>query len=117
MLCDDFAWVIMNRKPLSLAARTARLRRILVPAKTVKRWSVREAKAKFSALVRSARNRPQCVTYRGREAVVVLSIAEYARLQHQGQRPRSNLTEFLANTGFSELDLKRRTDLSREIEL
>jgi len=33
------------------------------------------------------------------------------------QQPQSDLVRFLANTGFSELDLERRTDLNRDIEL
>jgi PHD/YefM family antitoxin component YafN of YafNO toxin-antitoxin module len=63
-----------------------------------------------------AQLRPQRVTSRGRDAVVVLSAAEYDRLQ-QRKRSKSSLLEFLSNTGFSELDLERRTDLNRDIEL
>lgn len=44
-------------------------------------WRLEEAKARFSELVRSARERgPQRVTVRGTDAVVVMSAAEYARL-------------------------------------
>jgi hypothetical protein len=66
--------------------------------------------------VRLAQRRPQRVTSRGQDAVVVLSAAEYDRLQ-QRKRSKSGLLEFLSNTGFSELDLDRRTDLNRDIEL
>ena len=44
-------------------------------------WKLEEAKARFSEVVRLARERgPQRVTVHGREAVVVLSAADYARL-------------------------------------
>lgn len=44
-------------------------------------WKLEDAKARFSELVRLARERgPQRVTVRGRDAVVVLSSADYARL-------------------------------------
>ncbi len=44
-------------------------------------WKLEDAKARFSELVRSARERgPQRVTVRGQDAVVVLSAADYARL-------------------------------------
>jgi prevent-host-death family protein len=44
-------------------------------------WRLEEAKARFSEVVRLAREvGPQHVTVRGREAVVVLSAKDYARL-------------------------------------
>ena len=44
-------------------------------------WKLQEAKARFSEVVRLARERgPQRVTVHGRDAVVVLSAADYARL-------------------------------------
>ena len=46
-------------------------------------WLLQDAKAQFSALVDAAlEGRPQHVTRRGKAAVVVVSAAEYARLQH-----------------------------------
>jgi prevent-host-death family protein len=44
-------------------------------------WKLEDAKARFSEIVRLARERgPQRVTVHGRDAVVVLSAADYARL-------------------------------------
>jgi antitoxin Phd len=44
-------------------------------------WKLEDAKARFSQLVRSAESAgPQCVTVRGRPAVVVLSRAAFDRL-------------------------------------
>ncbi|HEX5306559.1 MAG TPA: type II toxin-antitoxin system Phd/YefM family antitoxin [Dyella sp.] len=44
-------------------------------------WKLEDAKARFSELVRLARDRgPQRVTVHGQDAVVVVSAAEFARL-------------------------------------
>ena len=100
-----------SKKPATLRVRAARK-----PAGSPGVWTVREAKARFSEVVRLAQQRPQRVTSRGQAAVIVLSVAEYDRLR-QRKRSKSSLLEFLSNTGFSELDLERRTDLNRDIEL
>lgn len=51
------------------------------PLETLKAWSLQDAKAHFSEVVRTARaGEPQRVTTRGEDAVVVLSAADYARL-------------------------------------
>ena len=105
----------MRRRPKKAATLRARATR--KPAEQLqKAWTLRAAKARFSEVVRLAQLRPQRVTSRGRDAVVVLSAAEYDRLR-QRKRSKSSLLEFLSNTGFSELDLERRTDLNRDIEL
>ncbi len=51
-------------------------------------WKLEDAKARFSEVVRLARESgPQHVTVRGRDAVVVLSAADYARLAPAATRP------------------------------
>ena len=56
-------------------------------------WTVAEAKAKFSELIERARaDGPQLITRRGREAVVVVSAAEWERKT----RRHGNLAEFFA---------------------
>ena len=51
-------------------------------------WKLEEAKARFSELVRLARERaPQRVTVHGEDAVVVLSAADYARLAPAAEQP------------------------------
>jgi antitoxin Phd len=51
-------------------------------------WQLQEAKARFSELVRAARERgPQTVTVRGESAVVVLSERQYRSLQTRAKRP------------------------------
>lgn len=64
----------------------------LPPADRPKRprsaWRLEEAKARFSEVVRLAREAgPQHVTVRGRNAVVVLSAEDYARLAPAAAAP------------------------------
>ena len=69
-------------------------------------WQVKEAKARFSELLRdAAKNGPQEITVRGRRTAVVLSVRDYDRLN----RPRTSLTEFLRASPLAgiELDLER----------
>ena len=56
------------------------------------RWSLQDAKNKFSAVVdAAARGVPQVVTRRGVETVVVISFKEFERLQSEAQQaPRSS---------------------------
>jgi len=80
-------------------------------------WQVQEAKQRFSELVqRALDDGPQLVTRHGKPAVVVLSADEFERLSHQRSRP--DFKEFLKSApDFSVLDLRRRKDLPREIDL
>jgi prevent-host-death family protein len=43
-------------------------------------WQLQEAKAKFSELVKLTKDEPQVVSIRGKDEVVLLSIAEYSTL-------------------------------------
>jgi prevent-host-death family protein len=43
-------------------------------------WSLQDAKNNFSAIVRAAEREPQTVTKRGRPAVVVIAVTQYARM-------------------------------------
>ena len=106
----------MKKKSQRAASLRARAARKPAANAAAKGWTLRAAKARFSEVVRLAQQRPQRVTNRGQDAVVVLSAAEYDRLLRR-KRSKSGLLEFLSNTGFSELDLERRTDLNRDIEL
>jgi prevent-host-death family protein len=49
-----------------------------VPPET---WSLQDAKAKFSEVVRAAAHEPQHITLRGEPTAVVISEQEYARLR------------------------------------
>lgn len=79
-------------------------------------WQLQDAKNKFSNLVEQAQHKcPQIVTKHGKEAVVVLSIDEYNKLV----KPKSNLVKFFQKSPLAkhDIDLKRNTDIPRDIEL
>ncbi len=79
-------------------------------------WQMQEAKNKLSQLVDSAQNDgPQIVTRHGKEAVVILAIEDYRKLN----RPASDLVTFLRSSPLVdiELDLVRDKTLSRDIAL
>ena len=78
-------------------------------------WQLQDAKQKFSQVVRRAREEgPQTVTYRGEDAVVVLSVEEYRRLR--GATPDFK-TFLLTGPDLTDLDLDRPGDIPRDIEL
>ena len=82
----------------------------------MKNWQVQEAKAHFSALVRSAEtDGPQTITVHGRRAAVVLSADDYDRLK----RPQLSMAEFLRVSALVgvELNIERDTSLPRDIDL
>ncbi len=84
-------------------------------SKNVK-WKLEDAKARFSELVRRAEHDgPQTVTVRGREAVVVLSARDFAKLQPSADRPP--LIDFLKGLDLGSLDLTRVPDFGRDVEL
>lgn len=83
------------------------------------KWQLQEAKAKFSEVVkRAAAEGPQVVTQRGIETAVVMSIADYWRLE----AARPSLVEYLsAGPSLDEQTLAvindRSKDIGREIDL
>lgn len=79
-------------------------------------WQLQEAKNRFSEVVDEAlAHGPQTVTRHGREVVVILSIDEYKRMK----QPQKNLFQFMQESPLYglELDLARRKDLPRDIDL
>ncbi|GEM90592.1 hypothetical protein ODE01S_20260 [Oceanithermus desulfurans NBRC 100063] len=79
-------------------------------------WSLQDAKNKFSELARRAEvEGPQFVTRHGREAVVVVSAAEFRRLT----APREDLVSFLAHSPLvgEGLEIERDASPARELEL
>ena len=85
-------------------------------------WKLEDAKNRFSEVVRLAlAEQPQRVTRNGRDAVVVISAAEYDRLA----APAQNLMEFmqasplarvLAEDGIA-FEIERLRDFGRDVEL
>jgi prevent-host-death family protein len=80
------------------------------------KWTVAEAKAKLSELIeRAEKEGPQRITRHGEETVVVVSVEEWKRKTER----RGNLAEFFLRSPLrgSGIDLKRRKDGPREIDL
>ena len=79
-------------------------------------WQLQDAKNRFSEVVDNAmREGPQVVTKRGKEAVVVISIDEYRKIQ----QPKDSLIDFFQSSPLSEieLDIDRDKSPAREVEL
>ncbi|NTJ66526.1 type II toxin-antitoxin system Phd/YefM family antitoxin [Agrobacterium rhizogenes] len=80
------------------------------------RWKLEDAKARFSEVVRHAReDGPQRVTVRGHDAVVVMSVEEFERLVPE--KPRAPFVEFMEGLHLDGLDLTREDDHGRDVEL
>jgi len=95
-----------SAEPLTLAARA-------------RNWKLQDAKARFSEVFRLAQSQgPQRVTRHGKEAVVVLSAAEFERLAGQSKKSK-NLVRFFAESPLagSGIDLDRKPDYGRPVEL
>ena len=69
-------------------------------------WKLAQAKANLSKVVRlAAAGRPQRVTVNGREAVVVVSTAEFERLNARGDAP--TLHDLLSRSPLNRLQFER----------
>ena len=80
------------------------------------KWPLQEAKNKFSQVAEEATlYGPQLVTKRGKDALVILSLTDYERLQ----KPETELVQFLKNSPLagSGIDTTRSRDGGREVEL
>jgi prevent-host-death family protein len=76
-------------------------------------WQLQEAKARFSELVQRAIDEgPQTVTRHGKDAVVVLSVKEYAKLRER----RPSLKEVLMSGPDGELELPPRVRNWRKVD-
>lgn len=81
-------------------------------------WGLREAKAQLSEVVRRAQTEgPQRVTVRGREEVVVVSAAEFAKLRNK--RTGQSLVDALAACPYPDFEFERiRTPVvMRDVDL
>ncbi len=79
-------------------------------------WQLQDAKNRLSRVVEQAFcEGPQTITLRGKPKAVVISVEDFKKLTH----PRTSLVEFFRQSPLRGvgLDLKRRKDLSREVEL
>jgi len=60
-----------------------------------RKWSVQDAKNRFSEVIEAARRNPQTVTKHGRPAVVVVAADEYERLRQLERAKAPALPELL----------------------
>lgn len=80
-------------------------------------WKLEDAKARFSEVVRRARDEgPQRVTYRGKDAVVVIAVEELRKLL-PAARPAQPLVDFLQGTALAEIDIEHAPDRGRDVAL
>lgn len=85
--------------------------------KTFAGWKLEDAKARFSEVVRRARSEgPQRVSVRGKDAVVVISVEELARLAPD-DAARAPLVTFLEGLHLDGLEITREPDFGRDIDL
>ncbi|HEY9648670.1 MAG TPA: type II toxin-antitoxin system prevent-host-death family antitoxin [Chroococcidiopsis sp.] len=81
-------------------------------------WKLEEAKARFSEVVRLAREQaPQRITVRGEDAVVIISAQEFAKLLPLIEQP--SLHGLLSNSPLSRLSFEQSSVHAavREVEL
>lgn len=81
-------------------------------------WQLQDAKAQLSAVVRQAETRgPQHITVHGKPAVVVLSQADYRKLQSRSKKP--SFTQLMQSSPLAgmELVIDRSPGLTRRITL
>jgi antitoxin Phd len=85
---------------------------------SLRAWKLQDAKAHFSQLVREAREEgPQRVTVHGKDAVVILSAEDYARLAPATARP--SLHTLLSSSPLRDLDFEYESVRApvRDVEL
>jgi antitoxin Phd len=81
-------------------------------------WRLQDAKARFSEVVRLARQAgPQRVTVRGRDAVVVVASEEYDRLRHP--ETGAALVRAMADPRVRDLEIEhaKLRSSARDVEL
>ena len=80
----------------------------------MKQWPVQDAKNQLSRVIELARSKgPQTITRHGQPVVVVVAANEFKKLSSPKESPLAFFSRF---KGFG-LDLARRKDLPRKIEV
>jgi prevent-host-death family protein len=86
-----------------------------VPNRKPRSWQLQDAKNRLSEVVDEAeRTGPQLITRRGKEAVVVLSVAHYERLT-QSKEPLLDLLKRAPRIPGG-LDVERSEDRGRDVD-
>ncbi len=68
-------------------------------------WKLEEAKARFSELVKKAKDGPQRVTLHGRDAVMVVDATEFAKLLPASS---SSLYDLMAASPLAEVEFEHK---------
>lgn len=79
-------------------------------------WQIQEAKQRLSEVIRLATaDGPQKITYRGQATAWIISDKEYSKLT----KNRESIVDFFQRSPHRDIDLdiKRRKDLPRVVEL
>jgi prevent-host-death family protein len=108
----------MTRIKVTDPSKPLRQRRKALRGEPSAAWLLRDAKARFSELVRRVRSEgPQHVTVHGRDEVVVLSAEEFHRLK--GDRTGEALIEAMQASPYRDIDieLKREPMPVRDVNL
>jgi prevent-host-death family protein len=74
----------------------------------MKIWQLQEAKAQLSELVETAQKTPQCISKRGKQTVIVLSMKDYQKLT----KKKPTLGKFLQQSPLSEVEIEFDRDPS-----
>ena len=82
-----------------------------------RRWSVQDAKNRFSEVVEAARRRPQTVTKHGKPAVVIVDVAEYERLRRLERAQAPSFAQVLLAITQDDGEFPRRDVRLRDLEL
>ncbi len=82
-----------------------------------RRWSVQDAKNRFSEVVNAARREPQTVTKHGKPAVVVVDVAEYDRLRSRERAKAPSLAQLLLAMPQDDGEFPRPRVRPRPLEL
>ena len=82
-----------------------------------RKWSVQDAKNRFSEVVEAARRSPQMVTKHGKPAVVVVDAAEYERLQRVERAQAPSFADVLLTIPQDSGEFPRRDVRMRDLKL
>jgi len=80
------------------------------PTKSFRTWKLAEAKARLSELVKQAGQEPQRITVSGKDAVMVVSVEEFAQMHPSARQP--NLHQLLAHSPLADLEFDRQSQRS-----
>ena len=80
------------------------------------KWSIQDAKNRFSEVVAAAAQKPQVVTKHGKPAVVVVAADEYARLRKLKHLKAPSLAEMLLAMPRGDAEFDRLKATPRDVE-